>query len=174
MILGGFHQPYPPLKYLCLPQSDGKRPHHTSSHETHTHTLAHWTPDWNCMVIRSSGWINGLRSLKGVCGTGGGEIGGGCYGGRHKAQIDVRSPKMKIATRDKRKGGSRHGGEKREKGGKLICLGDGMSHGREEQGWINGGRVRGGENEGAGKEMVKEHILLGGWSAMNLCNLSNT
>lgn len=66
---------------------------------------------------------------------GGGEIGGGgCYGGRHKAQTDVRSLKMKIATRDKRKGGSRHGGENGEKGGKLICLGDGMSHEREEQG----------------------------------------
>lgn len=63
-------------------------------------------------------------------------------GGRHEAQIDVRSQKMKIATRDKREGASRQGEENRGKGGKLICLGDGMSQGREEKGRINGGRVK--------------------------------
>lgn len=55
-------------------------------------------------------------------------------GGRHEAQIDVRSLKMKIAARDKREGGSRRGEENRGNGGKLICLGDGMSQGREKKG----------------------------------------
>lgn len=59
---------------------------------------------------------------------------GGCDGGQHGAQIDVRSLKMKIALRDKREGGSRHGEENGGKGGKLICLGDGTSQGREAKG----------------------------------------
>lgn len=45
---------------------------------------------------------------------------------------------MKIAAGDKREGGSgtaRRGEERRidKNGGKLICLGDGMSQGREEK-----------------------------------------
>lgn len=55
-------------------------------------------------------------------------------GGQHEAQIDVRSLKMKIVVRDKREGGSRHGEENIGKGGKLICLGDGMNQGKEEKG----------------------------------------
>lgn len=41
-------------------------------------------------------------------GEGKGDEDGG-DGGQHEAQIDVRLLKMKIAARDKREGGSRHG-----------------------------------------------------------------
>lgn len=40
---------------------------------------------------------------------------------------------MKIPARDKREGGSRHEEENGGKGGKLICLGDGMSRERERR-----------------------------------------
>lgn len=59
----------------------------------------------------------------------------------HEAQIDVRSLKMKIAAQDKREGGTRRGEENRGKGGKLICLGDGTSQGRERVNKL-GGRVK--------------------------------
>ena len=42
--------------------------------------------------------------------------------------------KMKMAVGDKREGVPREGKENRGKGGKLICLGDGMSQGRERKG----------------------------------------
>lgn len=41
---------------------------------------------------------------------------------------------MKIAAGDKREGVSRHGEENGGKGGKLICLGDGMHQGSEKKG----------------------------------------
>lgn len=80
---------------------------------------------------------------------------------------------MKIATQDKREGGCRHGEENRGKAGKLICLGDGMSQGREEKGWINGGRVKRWWKWRWRNKLEKEHIL-GGYSATDLCYPSNT